>query len=140
MARRGERSGDSRRYHDWAEAAYEDLLCSKVLREDGRLLDGCAFHCQQCAEKSLKAYLLYKAHQRIDGHNLTWLCRQAIRYEPSFQEWLDESAKLNHYYIATRYPTDVPVDITPGDADVALRMAEAIFLYVCEEIGIRFAV
>ncbi len=71
---------------------------------DDRCYNLSAFHCQQAIEKALKSYILLKSGLLVDGHNLTWLCKQAMRYDPKFSDWLDESAALNRCYIETRYP------------------------------------
>lgn len=134
MGRRGERSRDSRRYYDWIEAALQDRLAAELLVSDERLYDSCAFHCQQCAEKSLKAYLLLKNGHLVDGHNLTWLCKQAVKLDSRFAEWLDESAALNHYYIETRYPSDFAVDITERRIARVLGMAREMYQFICGEI------
>ena len=134
MGRRGERSRDSRHYYDWIEAALQDRLAAELLITDERLYDSCAFHCQQCAEKSLKAYLLLKNGRLVDGHNLTWLCKQAVKLDPHFTEWLDESAALNHYYIETRYPLDFGVDITEKRIRRVLEMANEMYFFICAEI------
>ena len=68
---------DSRRYYDWLEHSSQDLIAAKILSEDDRCYPLAAFHCQQAIEKALKAYILLKSDVLVDGHNLTWLCRQA---------------------------------------------------------------
>ena len=108
---RGYRDNDSRRYFDWLYYANLDLLAAKTLLSDERCYNGAAFHCQQCIEKGLKGYLLFKKHKLFDGHNLTWLCKQAMQTDYHFSTWLEKSTLLNHYYIETRYPADRPFDI-----------------------------
>ena len=108
---RGYRDNDSRRYFDWLYYANLDLLAAKTLLSDERCYNGAAFHCQQSIEKGLKGYLLFKKHKLYDGHNLTWLCKQAMQTDSHFSTWLEKSTMLNHYYIETRYPADIPFDI-----------------------------
>ena len=98
---------DSRRYYDWLEHSSQDLIAAKILSEDDRCYRLSAFHCQQAIEKALKAYILLKSDVLVDGHNLTWLCRQAKKYDKGFHQWFDESADLNQCYIETRYPADI---------------------------------
>ena len=127
-------NNDSRRYIDWLERACEDLEAARLLMDSEATLNAAAFHCQQCIEKALKGYLLYKTGFPADGHNLTWLCKQAVKSDERFQEWLDESAALNRYYIETRYPADIPVDLS----DVRLRrvfdMADKMYRFICTQV------
>lgn len=127
---------DSRRYQDWMNAAYDDYRAAKLLSGDNTLNNATAFHCQQCAEKALKGFILARTHQAVDGHNLTWLCRRAVSVDGSFREWMDESAALNRYYIETRYPTDIPTEISDEEMTRLLRMTERLFYYVADELGV----
>lgn len=134
-SRREERSSDSKRYHDWLYHARVDMLSADLLRANPACALSAAFHCQQCAEKALKAFVLFRTGRLVDGHNLTWLCKQAVGLDRSFTQWLDESAYLNHYYIETRYPADVPLRL---DGDAVARvyaMTAELFGFICEELG-----
>lgn len=135
MTRRKNNNFDSRRYADWLNAAYDDLRAAKLLIQDETLNNATAFHCQQCVEKALKGFLLYRTLQAVDGHNLTWLCRRAAALDGSFQQWMDESASLNRYYVETRYPTDIPTEINDQQINQVLTMTEELFFYVTDEMG-----
>ena len=92
---RSYRESDSRRYFDWLFHANLDFLAAKNLIKDTRCYNSAAFHCQQCIEKALKGYLLFKKHKLYDGHNLTWLCKQAALTDQSFTKWIGKSTLLN---------------------------------------------
>lgn len=132
--RRREGDNDSRRYGDWLSRAKEDLEAARLLLQSAATLNAAAFHCQQCIEKALKGYILFKNGNHVDGHNLTWLCRQAIKSDPRFQEWLDESAALNRYYIETRYPTDVPVELSEKRVARIYAMAFKMYQFISDEV------
>lgn len=134
MGRRGDRSGDSRHYFDWLEFASQDLLTARILLEQDICLSSAAFHCQQCIEKALKAYVLFRKRMHVDGHNLTWLCRQAVKIDPSFRQWMDESAFLNRYYIETRYPSDHSLPLTTQRLQKVYSMAEDMYNFICKEV------
>ncbi len=136
MARRSRahNSDDSRRYYDWLDRAGEDMVTAELLIKDDRCYNSCAFHCQQAAEKALKAYLLLQNPRLLDGHNLTWLCKQAMRHDRNFEKWLDESAALNRYYIETRYPTDIPDEIDEKEIHQAFDMAMDLYFFICERV------
>jgi HEPN domain-containing protein len=103
---------DSRRYIDWIKYAKTDYSAAVLLAKDPQCFMPASFHCQQCIEKALKAYLLYKKHRHYDGHNLTWLCRQAVIIDAEFEKFLFKSTVLNRYYIETRYPADIQLEVT----------------------------
>jgi HEPN domain-containing protein len=128
------RNSDSRRYFDWLEHANEDIEAAAKLVATGSTLNAAAFHCQQCIEKALKGYILFKTHQHVDGHNLTWLCQQAMKIDKRFTEWLDESVALNRYYIETRYPADIPLKLDNVIVNNAYEMAHAMYHFICSQV------
>ena len=66
--------------------------------------DSACFHCQQCAEKYLKAYLQYKDQEFTKIHNLLKLLELCLEYDSSFEFQRDILDDLNHYAILFRYP------------------------------------
>lgn len=134
MSRNNSHKTDSKRYYDWLYHAYQDLLSAKVLIDDRRLYEQVVFHCQQAMEKSFKAFLLYKTHHLLDGHNLTWLCKQAAMLDDEFTGWIGKSTVLNRFYIETRYPADIPANITREFADTVLNDTEQLVDLVCDRI------
>ena len=134
MSRNNSHKTDSKRYYDWLYHAYQDLLSAKVLIDDKRLYEQVDFHCQQAMEKSLKAFLLYKSHRLFDGHNLTWLCKQAAMLDSEFTDWIEKSTQLNRFYIETHYPADIPANITRDFADTVLTDTQELVDVVCERI------
>ena len=113
-------SQDSKRYFDWLDHSSADLVA--------------AFHCQQAIEKALKAYILLRSGRLYDGHNLTWLCRQAKKYHKGFQQWYDESADLNQCYIETRYPADVDKEIDYKMVQGFYTMAKDMYRFIFEQV------
>lgn len=125
---------DSRQYYDWLDRSGEDLTAAKLLLENDRCYNPSAFHCQQCIEKALKAYILLRSDELVDGHNLMWLCRRAKRYDKGFQQWFDESADLNQCYIETRYPADIDKELTYKTVKNFYRMAQEMYKYILNEV------
>ena len=82
---RGFRDGDSKRYFDWLYYAAIDMRAAKLLLDDPRCYNVVAFHSQQCIEKALKGYLLWRKHRLYDGHNLPFLCKQAMAEDDHFR-------------------------------------------------------
>lgn len=132
--RRNAGYGDSRRYYDWLDQAGEDIQCAKLLLKDDNCYNAAAFHCQQTIEKALKAYILIKSDVLVDGHNLTWLCKRAMKYDKKFSAWLAQSASLNKCYIETRYPADIPLDLGYGQVSGYYKMAKEMYLFITAEM------
>ncbi len=128
---RSSKKGDSKRYYDWIYQAWLDRLAANSLASDKVLFHAAAFHCQQCIEKALKGYLLFKSRRLLDGHNLTWLCKQAALMDGGFVQWIDESAVLNRYYIETRYPADIPLEIDEDTMKSLLKMSSDMMDFIC---------
>ena len=135
---RGYRDSDSRRYFDWLFHANLDFLAAKNLINDERCYNSVAFHCQQCIEKALKGYLLFKKHKLFDGHNLTWLCKQAAVCDQHFQQWIARSSMLNRFYIETRYPADLPFDIDTDTIDDLMAATSDMLEFITEQIRFDF--
>lgn len=127
-------SRDSKKYFDWLDRAGEDMICANLLGNDDRLFNSAAFHCQQAIEKALKGYILLKSGELVDGHNLTWLCKRAMRYDDKFTSWLDDSTSLNHCYIETRYPSDVGTDVSYKRIRKYYAMAKEMYIFICEQV------
>jgi HEPN domain-containing protein len=127
-------SQDSRRYFDWLDHSSADLLAAAKLKEDDRCYDLAAFHCQQSIEKALKAYILLRSGKLVDGHNLTWLCRQAKKYHKGFHQWFEESADLNQCYIETRYPADVDKEIDYKMVQDFYTMAKDMYQFIFHQV------
>lgn len=128
---------DSRLYFDWLEIAARDLLAAQLLTEAGQCLEIAAFHCQQGMEKALKAYLIHSGAGLPDGHNLTWLCRQALRRHPGFERFRESCADMNRLYIAARYPSDEPLTVEPEEAEEYCREAGELYDFICDEVYAR---
>ena len=133
---RGRKGGrDSLYYYKWLDKALLDLQTARILITWNGDECNIAFHCQQAIEKALKGYLLFRTGRHFDGHNLTYLCRQAIQLDSkAFSEYLDESAALNDLYIETRYPTDLPFEIDELEVRRYLDMAERMFAAIRQQL------
>ena len=138
MARSSNKKGDSKRYYDWVYHAVLDRMAAQRLCDDPKLYYTAAFHCQQCIEKALKGFLLFKCRRLFDGHNLTWLCKQAAMMDESFVQWIDESVILNRYYIETRYPADIPLNISDETMSSLMTISGDMLDFICDAIKFDF--
>lgn len=134
MSARRSNTNDSRRYYEWLDRAQTDLQSSRLLLGVGG--DGTAiiYHCHQVVEKALKGFLLFSANRHFDGHNITFLVKQAIRYDREFEPYLEKSPPFNRYYIETRYPNDLPFEISDRELNEAFAVSESIYRLVSKKI------
>ncbi len=87
----------------WVQRAEEDRMAAMQL--DPAVLPGIvAFHCQQCAEKYLKALIV--AHWTVPRktHNLLEIAQQACDVEEDLPDLTESLAVLNPYSVDIRYP------------------------------------
>jgi HEPN domain-containing protein len=92
------------------------------------------FHCQQCAEKYLKALLTL--HDRVPPrtHDLGVLLDRALKEEPGLDELSGELLLLDRYAVAIRYPGP---DADEDEA-VAAGSAAAVVRDICRQLlGLR---
>ena len=125
---------DSLRYNEWLEKAGRDLKSAKVLKQNDCGNDVVAFHCQQTIEKVLKGYLLKQIGLVAEGHSLIYLCKESSKYKIEFKKRLKDCAFVNQYYIETRYPADIPLEISDDEANECISIAEEIYKMVAESI------
>lgn len=134
MSRNRHGKRDSRHYFEWMEYASEDLAAAAELLENGTCLNAAGFHCQQTIEKSLKAYLLFISGQSVDGHNLSWLVRQACKFNSAFGRFIGQTVLLNRYYIECRYPSDRWETPDAETVSKNLAVTRELYEYVCSLI------
>lgn len=92
---------------EWLEKAREDLAAARRLLEPTPtpIPAPAAFHCQQCAEKALKAALVSQDVEFRKVHNLTYLmdlCEEAKILET--EDLREEVSRLAPFAVDERYP------------------------------------
>lgn len=94
----------------WLEAAKEDERCVDVLIEKEIFSLAC-FHCQQAAEKALKA-LCIKKRRPAFTHSCIDLLKKLKNMKFTVREEIFEAArKLDPHYIFSRYPNGLSASI-----------------------------
>ncbi len=91
----------------WLEFADRDLQAAQVLSQNSDLWEAACFHFHQAAEKALKAVLLAGGKRAPRIHNLVVLAREAAAVAPDLNAQAQPAARLNPFYLQTRYPVDV---------------------------------
>ena len=118
--------------HSWLTKAGNDLRSARVLgaNADGPL-DTAIYHCQQTAEKAVKAFLVSRDIAPDKTHDIRALTLKAAEHEPRFNELITVAAELTPYAWEFRYPDDLAETYpTQEEFDQALRQAEAVFDFV----------
>jgi len=92
-----------------------------------------AYHCQQCAEKYLKSYLVYNDQDVVKTHDLVKLCNLCAEFDKTFLELENKCSILFTYITDTRYPNQ-KIELTDYDVKKALKYAEEIKAFVLKTI------
>jgi len=124
----------------WVDTASEDIDAARVLMDKQKFSHAC-FFAQQAAEKALKA-LWISIGEDPWGHSLQKLISTLpqVDIKTTMEEFIEESAVLDRYYIPTRYPNGLP-DLTPSkyyfqkDAHLCIESAERIINKVRNIVG-----
>jgi HEPN domain-containing protein len=108
----------------WMAYGDEDLKLARYalgMRQDCpyRLV---AYHAQQCAEKYLKAFLVYNMQDFPYTHNISALL-ELCRKHKGWPEEISKAEELTPYAITTRYPGEEEV-VTLQEAQNAVEIAE----------------
>ncbi len=92
----------------WLLKADEDLLVVNTLIEQGfSAKASICFHCQQAAEKYLKAYLIAQDKEFPKTHSIEYLLVACSAYDEAFKQIDPES--LSDFGVGVRYPGDLYV-------------------------------
>lgn len=114
----------------WLQRAQSDLALAQAALETPNVLreDAC-FHMQQCAEKALKALLLYLAIDFPRTHAIEALLDLLQDAGVEIPENINESFFLSQYAVETRYPGEWQ-PVTDEESQTALEMASQVLSWV----------
>jgi HEPN domain-containing protein len=121
---------------EWIFKAENDYRSAEALLYvvEPPIVDTACFHCQQCAEKYVKAFL---EEQDVDfprNHNLMQLLELCIRLDESFETIRRPLQTLSHYAVTIRYPgLRVPLDL----GQKAYKTATRIRTFVRKKLKVR---
>lgn len=99
----------------WFHQAQADLDVARTLQDATHFAAAC-FHCQQAAEKALKAVLYSQGARVVLGHAVADLARQCGAHDPSFADRITDGNLLDQFYIPTRYPNGLPTPSVPSES------------------------
>jgi len=107
----------------WVAKAREDLgVAEHLTREQTPYLTSIGFHCQQAAEKLIKAILVAHQVPFPKTHDLEELLRLLSTVNERLAAALADVGELNPYSVEFRYPGDAP-EVTLEEARTALAIA-----------------
>jgi HEPN domain-containing protein len=120
--------------NEWLQIAYDDYDSALFLFDNKhpKPLEIICYHCQQSAEKSLKAFLCAKGAVIPKIHETGLLCHNCVEYDNAFSVFVDDCEELEIYATGTRYPSRIEVE--ERNAEVALKQAHKIYGFVFEQI------
>ena len=119
----------------WILKAESDLKTSKdEMATEEPATDTICFHAQQCAEKFLKAFLIFHGKEIRKTHDLAEIISDCLELDPGFQELLDLQAHtLTEFSVEFRYPSEV---LFPSleEARAAVEIAEKVRAFVLKKL------
>lgn len=121
----------------WLTKAQRDLDSAKrLLAGNPPYRDTAAYHCQQAAEKAIKAFLTAHAHPFPKTHDLTALVKLATEIEPATAQWEEAAIVLTPYATLFRYPDAFP---EPDDDDLneAVSLADSLQTSIRQRLTVR---
>jgi HEPN domain-containing protein len=92
---------------EWLTIAQHDLASAQKLACDpDAYFDTALFHCQQAAEKAVKAFLVFHDQPFEKTHDIDRLINLALPIQPGFSSLFDEAELLTQYAVSLRYPDE----------------------------------
>jgi len=115
---------------EWFAKAASDLASArKLAAEPDPILDTAICHCQQAAEKAVKASLILAGERFEKTHDVRLLVEQASALEPRLAQLLPDGELLTPYATECRYP-DMSSEPTPEEFAEAIQSAETVLQLV----------
>jgi len=124
----------------WLAQAEYDLRAAQE-NNKSKLYSYACFISQQAGEKALKAFLYGEGEREVLGHSVVVLCKRAAKFQKEFNFLVSHAARLDRFYIPTRYPNGLPGGIPAEtyeqqDAESALASAKEILSLVKKHLHV----
>ena len=118
----------------WLKKAEKDLLTAKhELSFADAVTESICFHCQQAAEKYLKAYLVFLGIPFTKTHEIGELVTKCENKDREMSALKEEADKLTDYAIVIRYPEEW-IEPTLEEAREAFELANKIRDFILNRI------
>jgi HEPN domain-containing protein len=126
---------ESNEFEEWIEYAEDDYENAKlVIRRRKPSVYGSCFHAQQCAEKYMKALLVFKGKSFPMTHDLLVINSLLMNAGIFIGLPEDDLDTLSRFAVATRYPGAKP---TIEDAKEAINIARAVRKFSRAYLGFK---
>jgi HEPN domain-containing protein len=114
---------------EWVDKAENDFDVAQLARwrAEEPILDAVCFHCQQCVEKYLKAFLQEQRTRFPFAHALIPLLELCLTFDSEFELLRLDLDHLDGYAVAARYPG---VEISLESTDDALAAAARVRSFI----------
>ena len=112
---------------EWVFKAEDDHRSAEALlyEIETPVVDTACFHCQQCAEKYVKAYLEEHEIDFPRNHNLMQILDLCLQLDDEFETLRLPLQSLEHYAVTIRYPgLRAPFELGEEAFEVASRIRE----------------
>jgi len=121
-------------YRAWLSYAEEDLTSARILVKE-KVFRSATYHAQQCVEKALKSYLVFKQQEIRKTHDLVELTQLCAEFDFEFITLLGYAKNIKPYATRGRYPDDFQ---PPDELDVkeAISQAASVLSFVKKKIEI----
>lgn len=116
---------------EWIYKAEEDFESALHLVKKDRkpVPDSICFHCQQCIEKYLKAFLILNNIEPPEIHDLQRLKAICSNVDESFEEIGEELDILSAYAVNFRYPGEVATVEEANEAFLVMKKVHKFIRY-----------
>lgn len=116
-------------YKEWLHFAKMDLNAAEYLKGMHPVpLEIICYHCEQAAEKLLKAALIFYGIEAPKSHDLIQLNKMCTSANPAFETLIDSCIELSPYGVQIRYPANI--ELFDGDMECALRECKHVDAFV----------
>ncbi|MGA2325023.1 MAG: HEPN domain-containing protein [Bryobacteraceae bacterium] len=116
----------------WLDKAAADFeVAEQLCAQGGRFREIIAFHCQQAAEKYVKALLVRHQIEFPKTHDLAKLLDRLATANASIAESLRNADVLTPFGVEVRYPSDAPEVLAGGETeaiDLARQVKDAVMI------------
>ena len=121
---------------EWILKAEGDYRSADALLHEIEIpeIDSACFHCQQCAEKYVKAYLTEHDVEFPRNHDLVRLLELCLKVDEGFEKIRNNLRRLENYGVIIRYPgLTVPLEM----AEEAFENANRVRGFVRKKLKVK---
>ena len=125
----------------WLDKAHSDLKNVEIIlasQESQLPLDTACFHCQQAAEKFIKAFLVFNGRSFPFTHNLADLVAICMQVDMSFAAIQRKAEILTPFAVEIRYPDDFYMP-SRKETEEAFAIAVEVKIFILAKLGRTFA-